>query len=257
MDPGQWQTPTSIIPARQQVASTKSTLSHLTQYHLPSGDKSPAACVQVAEQPKEPSIKLANRGSQGIESAISPKTREFAISQRKSPAQRSVPDFRSPLSPMKTSSHRYVRHERLSSRQINSRRPSGSRSISSGQSHTDDQDEEQANSEDELREDVIMEEKPDERSSRDVYWVQRESDRRHSRSSSASSQAISPSSTVFADHHRGHSSRTAARSNGSEDQHSNVHRSSLISLQLRPEDELFLENYLEEDGDGIDTDIDY
>ncbi|OAV93634.1 hypothetical protein PTTG_02969 [Puccinia triticina 1-1 BBBD Race 1] len=124
-------------------------------------------------------------------------------------------------------------------------------------SHTDDQDEEQANSEDELREDVIMEEKPDERSSRDVYWVQRESDRRHSRSSSASSQAISPSSTVFADHHRGHSSRTAARSNGSEDQHSNVHRSSLISLQLRPEDELFLENYLEEDGDGIDTDIDY
>ncbi|WAQ92505.1 hypothetical protein PtA15_16A413 [Puccinia triticina] len=198
-----------------------------------------------------------SRGSQGIESAISPRTREFAISQRKSPAQRSVPDFRSPLSPMKTSSHRYIRHERLSSRQINSRRPSGSRSISSGQSHTDDQDEEQANSEDELREDVIMEEEPDERSSRDVYWVQRESDRRHSRSSSASSQAISPSSTVFADHHRGHSSRTAARSNGSEDQHSNGHRSSLISLQLRPEDELFLENYLEEDGDGIDTDIDY
>jgi hypothetical protein len=203
---------------------------------------------------KNPSSSWRGHDSQAPEAPIiSPRNQP----QRKSPAQRSMPDFRSPLSPLKVHSQRPGRHEKLSSRQVNSRRrPSDSQSISSARSHTEDHDEE-VNSEDGFREDVIMEEEQEERGSQHASWDQHEPARRHSRTSSESSQAISPSSTVFADHHRDHSSRTTTRSSGSHGRQDHGYRSSLVSLQLRPEDELFLENYLDEDTDGLDSDLDY
>ncbi|KAA1112096.1 hypothetical protein PGT21_022691 [Puccinia graminis f. sp. tritici] len=207
---------------------------------------------------KNPSSSWRGHDPQASESpVISPRTRELNQPQRKSPAQRSMPDFRSPLSPLKIHSQRPARHEKLSSRQVNSRRrPSDAQSISSARSHTEEHDEE-IESEDGFREDVIMEEEQEERGSRVDSWGQHELDRRHSRTNSESSQAISPSSTVFADHHRDHSSRTTTRSSSSQDRQDYGYRSSLVSLQLRPEDELFLENYLEEDADGLDSDLDY
>ncbi|KNZ51224.1 hypothetical protein VP01_403g3 [Puccinia sorghi] len=200
------------------------------------------------------------RGRQPHDSELpmaSPRTLESRLRPRNSPAQRSVPDFRSPLSPLKFPSQRAGRAEKQGSRQTTFRNASLSRSVSSGsRSYMDEHDE--VSSEERYGESVIMEEEQEEGGWREeAEWAENESENQRSRSSSLSSQAISPSSTVFADHHRDH--RTAARSSGSSSTHQGGgFRSSLISLQLRPEDELFLENYLVEDGDdGLDTDIDY
>ncbi|PLW55139.1 hypothetical protein PCANC_05308 [Puccinia coronata f. sp. avenae] len=250
----------------------------------------------------EPSARLI-REPQEVESAMmSPKARELhhmqqQQQQRKGPGQRSVPDFRSPLSPLRMHFQQHGRHERPGSRtSSNSRRPSGSRSISSSHSHTEEQQEPEKGGtggglvDERFREDVIIEEEQEEpRPARDTHWEDdafepgpdhddddhhhhhpdshhphnphhhHHHDHRRSPSSSLSSPAISPSSTVFADHHRDHHrDRPTTLSPGPLDQQSNVYRSSLISLQLRPEDELFLENYLEEEGhDGLDSDMDY
>jgi len=187
----------------------------------------------------------------------SPRKLESHLRPRNSAAQRSVPDFRSPLSPLKIPSQRAGRAEKQGSRQTTSRNGSMSRSMSSsGRSYMDEQEE--VSPDERHRQSVIMEEEQEEIDWRgEAERAESEAENQRSRSSSLSSQAISPSSTVFADHHRDH--RTAARSNGSSStQQGGRFRSSLISLQLRPEDELFLENYLIEDGDdGLDTDIDY
>ncbi|POW06175.1 hypothetical protein PSHT_10488 [Puccinia striiformis] len=212
---------------------------------------------------KNPTTSRRTRESQITEPMpTTTRNREFNIPPGKSLVKRSTPDFRSPLASLKMPSQRPARHEQMSSRQATSRRPNDTRSISSHQSqteyHEEEEEEEQASSEEGFRGDDNMEEEEEEDEvSRDGSWSQDDTYRRHSRNSSSSSQVISPSSTVFADHHRDEDSSTATRSSGPRDRHNYQHRSSLMSLQLRPEDELFLEDYLEEDGDDIDTDMDY
>ncbi|KAH9447461.1 hypothetical protein Pst134EA_029497 [Puccinia striiformis f. sp. tritici] len=210
---------------------------------------------------KNPTTSRRTRESQITEPMpTTTRNREFNIPPGKSLVKRSTPDFRSPLASLKMPSQRPARHEQMSSRQATSRRPNDTRSISSHQSQTEyheEEEEEQASSEEGFRGDDNMEEEEEDEVSRDGSWSQDDTYRRHSRNSSSSSQVISPSSTVFADHHRDEDSSTATRSSGPRDRHNYQHRSSLMSLQLRPEDELFLEDYLEEDGDDIDTDMDY
>ncbi|POW00483.1 hypothetical protein PSTT_13128, partial [Puccinia striiformis] len=188
------------------------------------------------------------------------RNREFNIPPGKSLVKRSTPDFRSPLASLKMPSQRPARHEQMSSRQANL--PSSQRypfhivsPVPDGVPRGGGGGAGQA-----LRRasggTTTWRRRRKTRSLGRV-WSQDDTYRRHSRNSSSSSQVISPSSTVFADHHRDEDSSTATRSSGPRDRHNYQHRSSLMSLQLRPEDELFLEDYLEEDGDDIDTDMDY
>lgn len=233
---------------------------------------------------------------------VSPRTREFRHDSRPSTGlvQRSVADLRSPLSPLKMSFQRFDRHNHNSPQ--GPRRSSTLRSVSSGQALSDDQERASMDSDEgghrseSVTEDSGHRSIPKRLQLKSTYQDRKPSrvmdyplgspklDGREeveaeegelgnedghsglSRKSSSSSLAISPSSTVFADHDRKRRSQRMTMSSGLSqdlDHHSHHHsqrssqfRSSLISLQLRPEDELFLENYLE-DHDGIDSDDDF